>query len=56
MAEPAGQGQVEQKNIDAMAAPLINEYHESREYELNQNSGSANKSFKTKIDESNPSW
>jgi len=47
MAEPAGQGQVEQKNIDALASPLINRYN---------NSGNATQKYQTKIDESNPSW
>lgn len=47
MAEPAGQGKVEQKNIDAVASPLINKYRES---------GSTTQTYKTKIDENNPSW
>ena len=47
MAEPAGRGKVQQKNIDAVASPLINKYRES---------GSTTNTYKTKIDENNPSW
>jgi hypothetical protein len=50
MAEPAGQGKVEQKNIDALAAPLIEEYHDSKQYYFNQNSTNCSQEFKTKID------
>ena len=55
MAEPAGQGKVEQKNIDAFAAPLIEQYHDSKQYYFNQNSTNCSQEFKTKIDDYIPS-
>lgn len=56
MAETAGNGQVEQKNINAVASPLINQYHESKQYDFNKSSGNFIWNYKTKIDESNPHW
>jgi hypothetical protein len=56
MAEPAGKGNVQQKNIDALASPLIERYHESKQYEFNKSSGNLTWIYKTKIDESRPNW
>jgi RHS repeat-associated protein len=56
MAEPAGMGKVQQKNINALAFPLINEYKKSFQYNFNRNSNNISKQYKTKINETNPSW
>jgi hypothetical protein len=56
MAEPAGKGTVDQRNIDAVAAPLVNQYQNSKQYYFNQNSKNCSQEFNTKIDENNPSW
>ena len=46
MAEPAGQGQVEQKNIDAIMNQIFKRYEKA---------GNPDE-FQTEINESNPSW
>ncbi len=49
MAEPAMQGNVEQKNINNMVAPLIDEYNSSLTKEINENLGT-DLQYNTKID------
>lgn len=55
MAEPAMQGIVQQKNIDAVLSHIISRYNSSFTKWANDNFGT-NKQYNTKIDESNPKW
>ncbi|MBN2788266.1 MAG: hypothetical protein JXQ69_08095, partial [Paludibacteraceae bacterium] len=56
MGEPAGQGVVQQKNINNLVTPIINEYKESEQYEFNKGSTNIFWEYKSKIDESAPGW
>ena len=54
MTEPAMMGIVEQRNIDAIADPLVKEYNKSFTKKINDKFNS-NLEFNTKIDEDYPS-
>ena len=52
MSEPAGYGLVEQKNINAVAMPIVDRYKRSKQYR----SHDKHKTYITTIDERNPNW